>query len=49
MFIGVPKQALEQPLSQQTVFVGQSKGQVRRIITQAGYHTEDFVIAKTED
>lgn len=48
MFIGVPKQALEQTLSQQTVFVGQSKAQVKRIITQAGYHIEDFVIARME-
>ena len=48
MFIGVPKQALEQPLSQHTVFVGQSKGQVKRIITQAGYNIEVFVIAQTE-
>lgn len=49
MFIGVLKQALEQPISQQTVFVGQSKGQVKRIITQAGYNTEDFAIAQTEE
>jgi len=49
MFIGLPKQALDQTLSQQTVFVGQSKGQVKRIITQAGYNTEDFVIAKVEE
>lgn len=49
MFIGVPKQALKQTISQQTVFVGQSKGQVKRIITQAGYHIEDFAIAQTED
>lgn len=49
MFIGVPKQALEQRISQQTVFVGLSKGQVKRIITQAGYHTEDFVVAQVED
>lgn len=48
MFIGVPRAALDQPITQQTVFVGQSKAQVKRIITQAGYHIEDFIIARTE-
>ena len=48
MFIGVPRAALDQTITQQTVFVGQSKAQVKRIITQAGYHIEDFVIARAE-
>ena len=49
MYIGVLRMALEQTLSQQTVFVAQSKGQVKRIITQAGYKIEDFVVAKVEN
>jgi hypothetical protein len=46
MFIGLPKTALQETLSQQCVFVGKSKGQVRRIVTQAGYDMRNFVIAE---
>lgn len=49
MFIAVTQKALDERITQQTVFSGQSKGQVKRIITQAGYDTRDFVIAKVED
>lgn len=49
MFVGLPKTALQETLSQQCVFVGKSKGQVRRIVTQAGYDMRNFVIAEILD
>ena len=47
MFIAIPKKALEEKnvCSQQTVFIAQSKAQLRRVITQAGYDFVDFVKA----